>query len=134
FAWWYLPWAIALLWGGGAVVLIGGIWPTALNLMIGAGLGRKKEKEPDYDLDRFKGGPEPAAAPSGRVAPTAADHQQLKALEESLQRNIAASAAHADQPTQATAGKEQPATVRKLDGGPVELTAEQRKEQEDREY
>src|SRR5262249_18763432 len=99
FAWWYLPWAIALIWGGGAVLLIGGVCPTALNLMIGAGLGRKKEKEPEYDLDRFKGGAEPSTAPSGRVAPTAADHQHLKELEETLQRNIAASTAQADQPT-----------------------------------
>jgi len=134
FAWWYLPWAIILLWGGGALLLIGGVWPVVVNVMIGAGLGRNKEKEPEYDLDRFKGGAETATAPSGRAAPTAADHKQLKELEESLQRNIAASAARGDHSTTVAASATPTAPVRKLDGGPVELTAEQRREQEAREY
>src|SRR5437660_181550 len=36
------------------LVLIGCVWPVLLNLMIGAGLGRKRPSEPEYVLDRFK--------------------------------------------------------------------------------
>src|SRR5207244_2481957 len=40
YAWWTQPKAQFGLWMGGAVLLIGGVWPSLVNLMIGAGLGR----------------------------------------------------------------------------------------------
>ena len=84
YAWWNLPTAAAAIWGGGAVLLIGGIWPTLVSLMIGAGLGRKKDQESEYDLDRFKGGTE-AAAKSASKAPTAEDHRKQRLLCPDLQ-------------------------------------------------
>ena len=129
FAWWDLPMSIAGIWGGGALLVVGGVWPTIVNLMIGAGLGRKKENHPDYDLERFKGAPEPLSVAAKKVT-TAADQAKLQALQDQLQANLAASAASADQPAVNAPG----APVRKLEAGPLELTAAQKKEKEDREY
>src|SRR4051812_41234378 len=54
YAWWTQPRAQFGIWMGGAVLLIGGVWPSLVSLMIGAGLGRPhKEKTDDYDLERF---------------------------------------------------------------------------------
>ena len=79
------------IWGGGAVLLIGGVWPTLLSVMIGAGLGRpKSEKKDDYDLDRFsRSAPEEAAKPSARTV-SADDQEKLRKLRETLERNLAA--------------------------------------------
>jgi hypothetical protein len=53
FAWWAtMPMTVAL-WGGGSVVLIGGIWPIVIALLTG-GLWGKQKDSPAYDLDRFK--------------------------------------------------------------------------------
>jgi hypothetical protein len=134
FAWWTLPGAVAAIWGGGALLLIGGVWPFIVNLMIGAGLGRKKEKDPDYDLDRFKAGPEPAAAAKQKGL-TVGDSEKLRELEEALQKNLAAGAAGADQPATTLIGAGSEPGVKKLDAGPLELAAAaQKKEEEDREY
>src|SRR3954470_13824955 len=55
YAWYRETWAIYLLWTGAAVLLIGGVWPSIVSLMVGAGLGFHKEDEgPEYDLNRFK--------------------------------------------------------------------------------
>lgn len=37
----------------GGVVLIGGVWPTLVGLLVGAGLGRAPDPKAGYDLDRF---------------------------------------------------------------------------------
>ena len=131
YAWWNLPTAAAAIWGGGAVLLIGGIWPTLVSLMIGAGLGRKKDQESEYDLDRFKGGTE-AAAKSASKAPTAEDHRKLRELQEKLEKNLAAGAAAADQPSNAAPA--QAAAVRKLEGGPLELATASKEPEEAHEY
>ena len=60
YLWWEARWCTISVSTICGIVLIGGLWPIALNLLIGAGFGRKKEGDPDYDLDRFKS--EPAAA------------------------------------------------------------------------
>lgn len=65
-------------------MLIGGVWPSIVSLMVGAGLGfNKEDKGPDYDLDRFKG--EEAKKP-GAPQPTAADMQHLRDLESELEK------------------------------------------------
>jgi hypothetical protein len=123
YAWWTLPPAVAGLWGGGSLLLIGGVWPMVVNLMIGAGFGRPKKAASEYDLDRFGKSAEDddsLGRPTGKLV-TQADHDKLTALQESLERNLAASGVTetpaADTPVS------RPATVRKLEGGPLELAA-----------
>ena len=43
YAWWILPWANWTLFMGGMTILVGGIWPTVLGLLLGAGWGRAPE-------------------------------------------------------------------------------------------
>lgn len=123
FAWWELPTAAYALWIGGGLLVIGGIWPTLVNIMIGAGLGRKKSAEEEYDLDRFGKTPEPAAAPSGRPALTAEAAAKLQDYQQTLEQNLAGAgmAMTADAPvgTSAAASPE----IKKLAAGPVEPAA-----------
>jgi len=52
FAWWKEPWPRVGLWALGGIVLIGGLWPSLVRLMVGAGWGRPV-KEKMLDLDQF---------------------------------------------------------------------------------
>jgi prepilin-type N-terminal cleavage/methylation domain-containing protein len=80
-AWWASPAGVAAAWTGGAVLLIGGLWPPMLAFLVGAGYGRKKPQD-DYDLDRFKG---EAAAKPGKAPP---DDGKLRELEEELVKGL----------------------------------------------
>jgi len=123
-------WAIYALWTGASVLLIGGVWPSVVSLMVGAGLGfQGEEKGPDYDLSRFKS--EAAKKAAGGQGPTAADLQHLHELEDELEKKLAAQQAGLpipeDQPAQPVAA------AKKLDGGPLENLAPA-KTAEDHEY
>ena len=54
FCWWEQRWVRLLICSGAGVIVIGGIWPFVINLLVGAGLGKKSPPPPEYDLDRFK--------------------------------------------------------------------------------
>ena len=81
YAWWdKREWIVTLYMFAGAVT-VGGIWPTLLRLLVGAGLGRK---EPDYDLDRFHRGPEPAK----QQGLSESDEQRLRELEAEMMAGL----------------------------------------------
>ncbi len=101
-------------WTIGSLIVVGGIWPTVLNLLIGAGLGRPA-KEPEYDLSRFKGEPEKAAAP-----PAAADGASLQSMTDQLEADLLAGAAARGAAAEEAAEAER---VRVLDTSPVESAA-----------
>jgi hypothetical protein len=129
YAWYRETWAIYTLWLGASLLLIGGVWPSVVSLMVGAGLGISgEEKGPEYDLERFKSEEAKKAAAAG---PTAADMQHLHELEDELEKKLAAQRAGLpipeDQPEQA------PAAAKKLDGGPLENLAPD-KPAEEHEY
>ena len=118
-AWWKESKATMAWWTLGGVVLIGGVWPTVVNLLIGAGFGRRKKEEPEYDLDRFKSEPEAAKGASGPSAEDEAKvRSHLEELEQEVEANLSGAGASADAGAGAT-----PATggVRTLTGGPLEL-------------
>lgn len=110
YAWQRHPVAVFAACTGGAVVLIGVVWPTLVGLLIGAGLGGVKIDEDDYDLERFAGEkPQPAASP---VAP---DLAHLAEVEDELRRNLGGSST--------TTGAGSPASAAapvQLSGGPVD--------------
>lgn len=117
YAWWKQPAVLVSLWAAGTTLLVGGVWPTVLNFLLGAGFGRRPPKDPDYDLDRFKA--EPEAATSTAMAPDAgAVEEHVRKLEEELARGI--------QPGVGAAGRDQaaqPEPVKTLPGAPVEAPA-----------
>jgi hypothetical protein len=116
YAWWTDSRFVWVTWIGGAVIVVGGVWPTLLNFMIGAGWGRQKKVKETFDLSRFKG--ESTQAGEEKVV-TQQDIDQLRALEAQLEENLKPSGAgHAGTETAAT---EEP--VRQLSRGPVEAGA-----------
>jgi hypothetical protein len=100
----------------GGLVVIGGIWPTLLNLMIGAGFGRPPREKDEYDLDRFKGEPEPEKAPAP-TGLTDADRKQLAELEAELAKKVGDGTVAT---ATATAEETQETEIRKLDARPAE--------------
>jgi len=122
YAWWTLPPAVAAIWGGGTVLLVGGVWPFVVSLMIGAGFGRPKKAEAEYDLDRFgkSGADDDKLGRPTTKAVSQEEHDKLQKLQETLERNLAASGVTETSP--ADAATAQPAPLRKLDGGPLEVT------------
>src|SRR5688500_7741740 len=112
YAWYRETWAIYLLWTGAALLLIGGVWPSVISLMVGAGLGfHPEEKGPDYDLERFKAEAEKKKA-AGHV-PTEAELAHLRELEDELEKKLAAQRAGLPMPEDEEAV---PAGAKKLDG------------------
>jgi hypothetical protein len=106
YAWEFEPnWFIALC-GAGGVVVVGIIWPTILNALMGAGFGRppktQSEKDNEAYLSRFgKRSQKPAAS---RVAkgPTQEDQDQLLAMNEKMQSELAAAGMFVTEPVSAT--------------------------------
>jgi hypothetical protein len=125
YAWWNMPAAIVAIWGGGSLLLIGGVWPTVLGLMIGAGLGRPKtEKKEEYNLDRVgqtSAEEEDITVKPGAKTVTAEDHDKLRQLQETLERNLAAAGVTQTAPADTPAAGATP--VKKLDGVPLESAA-----------
>ena len=85
FGWWVKPRATLAISIFTAVALIGGLWPTVLNLLVGAGFGRP-QSESSYDLSRFKGEPEKAKAIPATM--TDEDDQAMRELEERLMAGL----------------------------------------------
>jgi hypothetical protein len=110
FAWWATRPMTVFLWTAGGCILIGGIWPTVVNLLIGAGFGRAKPADDAYDLSRFQSEADltPTAAP-------AVDELmlRLRELEEELLKNAKTSES-------APAVVATPATPKPLVGQPLQ--------------
>ena len=84
YAWWATKPMTVLLWTAGSMVMIGGIWPVVVNLLIGAGFGRRATAEVDYDLSRFQSEKDliPATVPNDD------DVSKLRELEEEMLKNL----------------------------------------------
>jgi len=113
YAWQRHPAVVYAIWTGGAVLLIGGIWPTLVSLLVGAGFGGGEEDDDNYDLSRFAGGATQAHVPVGL---TDAEAAHLAEVEAELQRNLEGSASG----PAGAATAQTPAEIRKLEGGAVE--------------
>jgi hypothetical protein len=117
---WYLKPGNAMLIGGAAgVVLIGGIWPTLLGLMTGAGLGpkRKPRTKKEKPLWQYKTTPTPVVA--GKQAATAQEQAELAAITTAYERTVGQDASQ-DPSAAPVETPAQDSEVRKLDGGPLE--------------
>jgi hypothetical protein len=127
FAWYRQTWAIYILCIAGSLLLIGGIWPSVVSLLTGGGLGlSRKRKEPDYDLDRFATG-EKAEAPRAAPNVTHQDLDEVRRLDDELEKQLAGSAAPAAGAAVGTAPASEQG-IRKLDGGPLEASQVQKED------
>lgn len=112
YAWWNEARFVYPIWTVGAVVLIGGVWPTVINLMIGAGFAPpRKPKEKKIKPTASKPEPAPPAKPQ-------VDEAEIAAVAAAYEQRLAAGASEGD----AAVAGDQPAAepIRQLDGGPVE--------------
>ncbi len=84
-------------WALGGALLLGGVWPWALGVMLGAGLGRP---DPEYDLSRFA--PE---APHNDAKTELSPHerQRLAALEAEMEARLRESESPASDAQRASA-------------------------------
>ncbi|HYE16982.1 MAG TPA: hypothetical protein VEA69_00940 [Tepidisphaeraceae bacterium] len=98
------------VYGGAGLVIIGGIWPTILGLLMGAGLGRPVP-EKLMDISKYKGDSKRAEK---KPEPSDDDMDRLKALEEQLEASLRAGAHERVATVDAAAPEPQ---VKKLVGG-----------------
>lgn len=117
-----IPWVSYAIWIGGCVLVIGGIWPTIINLLIRAGLAKKPvEKKEEYDLERFGKTPEPAIAqvqPGPKI--TAEDEDRLAEVTAKLEQELAGAGLSHTSGTAAQGGAADAPAVRQLSAGPIE--------------
>lgn len=99
------------------MVVVGIIWPTIMNLLVGAGFGRAPE-DPGVDLSKYKS---KATAPSGPTKPqvTQDDMDKLQELESQLEASLMEGALEGAAGGTAPAAAA-PAPIKKLTAGPAE--------------
>jgi hypothetical protein len=76
--WWKGPRETVMMFAGGGVVLIGLVWPLAIQMMVAGGLAGRKPKE-TFDLTRFGKGAGTAGA-AGKAGVTSEQSKQLDML------------------------------------------------------
>jgi hypothetical protein len=131
YAWYRETWAVYALWTGSMMLLIGGVWPSVVSLMTGGGLGLERAaKGPEYDLERFGKGEKKEQAASPQAGATQKDMDELRQLDEELEKRLASGATASSEAAPAGDSSED---VRKLEGGPLEL-ANIQKEEEQKDY
>lgn len=140
YGWWLESRNAMMLGAAVGIALVGGLWPTLLNVMIGAGFGRKpdpnepKTKKQKFDwgslLRKSKSAPKPAS-PAAHV--TVGDQQHLREVADAYERTLGGSAGSAGTATATAEMTHTEAPVRKLEGGPVEAAKPIAKPEDDDE-
>jgi hypothetical protein len=118
YGWWLQPSNAVMTGAALGIVAVGLIWPTLLNLMLGAGLGRKHDDGfSGFSLWNYKPS-RGTQSPKSRAIVTAADQARLEQVASSYERGLmaTATAGGARAPGHAAA----PAEVRKLNTQPTE--------------
>lgn len=106
-----------------SLIVIGGIWPSVLALLIGAGFGPAQKET--YDLSRFKGGAEEKKP--ARAGPTEADQAKVRELADELEKKLLAEAGARGVAEGAGASADE-APVKELVMAPVEAPVEAKAE------
>jgi hypothetical protein len=126
YEWWKAPRVSMAMWIAGCLVIIGGLWPTLVNLLVFGTFSRPLEEKVD-----LRGVKSTQAAKAAAHGPSEEDLAQLKALEQQLEANLAASASNsprgpADQPV--------PQPVKALTAKELEVAAAAASTQQSHEY
>jgi hypothetical protein len=103
FVWEYQSNWYIVLWAAGGLVVIGGIWPTVLNLLLGAGLGRPRKTSEDKAnedyLRRFGKGAKEAQPALAAKGATDADRDRLDEMNAALESQLAGAGVLTDKST-----------------------------------
>jgi hypothetical protein len=129
-AWWQSEKYAYLIWMSGSFLLLGVVWPAAIQIMLKGGLGRPMEEK--YDLSRFKS--EKPQPQKQKVGVTDADMQQLHELEEKMVEGLKSTSAAAGTMKAVPRSPGGPAPVKKLTGAPAETTGAAQEKKEDKAY
>jgi hypothetical protein len=115
------------------VVLLGGVWPSIVGLLTGAGIRgpRRKKKEQHYDLSRYGSGSDDAIKAGGPVV-TDADKAQMAEMEEAMLAKLGNFGKAPDRDSDSV--DEDAVTVTPLTGGPLEPDQIAAKGKESKEY
>lgn len=146
YAWWAEPKWVYITWTAMSMLLVGGVWPLALSLLIGAGFGqRSEERKPSlwqqwkaYRQDAARRARASAADPAAQKKPQAGsaslsteEMDRLSAMEAGLHDFLAtgsSTAADGDDTVNAA-----PA-IRPLTAGPAEPPKADDQKKEDKSY
>ena len=115
YIWWQSRLAVMTLYPLGGLLLIGGVWPTIIALMVGAGLGAKAKPE-TFDLSRYESG-KTVDATKG-VLVTEQDRQRLAEMNEELEKNLQVNA----KPTGTVSASPTAPAIRKLEGDSTDVS------------
>ena len=112
YAWWRDPvWAVRL-WTAASLVVIGGIWPTLVNLMVYGSIWRPRESK-GVDLSRVK----PTTTESApKPSITAEDLAETERLDAQMEAQLAASPS---EPVSSANVQSQPPPTRELNAAPL---------------
>jgi hypothetical protein len=102
----------------GGFLVIGLIWPTVVQMLVGHGFGRVKSEE-ELALSKYK--PSKTQVKAGKAPPTQAEVDQLAQLEAELEAKLRSGETAASAVTSAKPIKE---TVKVLNAGPLEPARE----------
>ncbi len=128
YAWWMVPKWSYVLWIGGCVVAIGGVWPTLLNLLIGAGWGRPPQ-EKEAPKRAYSSTPEPVE--NAKRSPSDFSQEDLNRLDE-MEKDLAGFMQNNQD--QDIEQENQEAEIRVLNAGPLESATGQQGEEQPKSY
>lgn len=146
YAWWAEPKWVYVTWAAMSMLMVGGVWPLALNLLIGAGFGRRSdEKRPSlwqqwkaYRQDAARRARTAAANPAAQKKPTTGaaslsseEMDRLSAMEAGLHDFLATGSSTADGGDDTVNAA--PA-IRPLTAGPIEPPKADDQKKEDKSY
>ena len=132
YKWHATPANTLLIYAIGGLVLIGGIWPSIIGLITGAGIwGPRRKEKGGYDLDRFGHDSEPAPATAAQLSEAEKARQQQE-MEDALLAKLDGFGA---QPAGGTGSVDEDAPVPTLTGNKLESPhAAAKSAEESRQY
>jgi hypothetical protein len=140
YGWWHKPTNAMLLGSVAGAAVIGGVWPTLLNVMIGAGFGpakreKKEHERPQRKLPRLRWFKRAASAVpvAVKAGASAEEQQRLEAVANAYEQNLEGAGVNIAGTDVPPASAEAAAEVRKLESGPLEQAAPIKKPGDDDE-
>jgi prepilin-type N-terminal cleavage/methylation domain-containing protein/prepilin-type processing-associated H-X9-DG protein len=118
--WWQATWIVLTVSALAGLAVIGGVWPTIINLILLGSLHRPAQAKDAYDLERFVA--EPPTPPVEKKRLTRADEDRLCEIEKQIESSLSQNSVPAAVPAASSAIAD---NVVKLSSGPLQASAPQ---------